>query len=664
MDFFSSPDPDRYQGTFFQDRTPRTSTLPSSMLNSSIPPTRVHLSSSQVRHKHSSPGISNGKWQYNSDNVSHDTSSSTNRIQPNLRMYGHNMNDRSSTSADFPARKNQQTHPMKQDSGDTSPEGESSVDVVRDRLMSIWNNVKYGWNARLQSSFSDSWPIYILGTKYSPSDRQHRPGFKVSELELQKSREKTLESLREDCYSRIWFTYRRQFPKLHRSLLTTDCGWGCMLRTGSMMMAQAFSSHFLTRDWRWQGEKSDKKDMIHRMIIKWFLDVPEAPFSIHQLVKVGYAVGKRPGDWYGPATVAHVMTQALAEAFLDNPVLENIAAYVAQDCTVYIQDIVKLCTEPSCSRRQTSQIKKDAREKASSLASAAGPAGHRVEVDLARITREADAISLSADDDNVFDTIAAKEYTGDRLPKSRSSLLNNKAISTFNLYTDTTITSTATSGYASIGSQVHHNNASSTFSSNNEGRSDPNASRWRGIVIFIPLRLGGEKFNPVYAECVKSLLKHPLTIGIIGGRPKHSLYFIGVQEDKLIYLDPHLCQDAVNDKADFPLNSFHCRYAGKMPITKMDPSCTVAFYCRTRDDFNSLVDSAKNYMVPGHRHTDYPIFVFSEGSSYSSGKCDQDSRGFATNDSFIATSRLMPQYSAYTGSELHLDMCDDFVIIQ
>lgn len=661
MNMYTSTD--RYENSVLHDltQTNRTSTLPSSMYNPHITSSRIHLAN-QVRHRESlhNDAVAVSKWQYNLDQVS-SPNTYYNRGRGNLCMY--RSEDHPSVSADLAVRV--RPHILSEPSAiinedeNNGTDTESGVDVVRDRLLSIWNNMKYGWNAKLQTSFSNSWPIYILGTTYNPNQLiDTRMRVKLTEVHCQELRERTLDLFKQDYYSRIWFTYRRQFPKLQGSQFTTDCGWGCMLRTGSMMMAQAFSSHFLGRDWRWLGTHSDKSDMIHRMIIKWFLDDPEAPFSIHQLVKVGYAIGKRPGDWYGPATVAHVMTQALAEAFLENPILENIACYVAQDCTIYIQDVIKLCTEATSSRRRTSLVKKEARERASSLASAAGPAGHRVEVDLARITMEADALSsATSEDDDVFDTLTGKQLTGDRLPKSRSSLLNNKAISTFNLYTDTTMTSAATSGYSSIASKA------TTNTLNSEAACESKNSRWRGIVLYIPLRLGGEKFNPVYAESVKSLLKHPLTLGIIGGRPKHSLYFIGVQDDKLIYLDPHLCQDSVNvNQVDFSLDSFHCRYARKMPITKMDPSCTVAFYCRTRDDLNNLIESAKSFTVPGLRHTDYPIFVFSNGSSYSAGKSEQDSR--TVNDNWPCT-RLTSQYSSssYSGSHSHLDMCDDFVII-
>ncbi len=87
-----------------------------------------------------------------------------------------------------------------------------------------------------------------------------------------------------------------------------------MLRSGQMVLAQALLTHYLGRQWRWKGSQSDKEDMIHRMIVKWFADDPNigcSPFSVHQLVKFGEDMGKKPGDWYGPASVAHLLKYSI-----------------------------------------------------------------------------------------------------------------------------------------------------------------------------------------------------------------------------------------------------------------------------------------------------------------------------------------------------------------
>lgn len=48
-----------------------------------------------------------------------------------------------------------------------------------------------------------------------------------------------LDLIRRDVQSRIWCTYRKGFVPLGRPQLTTDKGWGCMLRCGK------YRNHFI-----------------------------------------------------------------------------------------------------------------------------------------------------------------------------------------------------------------------------------------------------------------------------------------------------------------------------------------------------------------------------------------------------------------------------------
>ncbi|KAG8232565.1 hypothetical protein J437_LFUL008703 [Ladona fulva] len=355
---------------------------------------------------------------------------------------------------------------------------------IKTRLMSVWNNMKYGWMVKIKTNFSKDSPVWLLGKCY------HRK----LEGDIEADDTAGIEEFKLDFISRLWLTYRREFPHLNGSTFTSDCGWGCMLRSGQMLLAQGLLCHFLGRDWRWRPEINPSsqhryflEDSVHRRIIKWFGDSASrnSPLSIHALVGLGESSGKRPGDWYGPASVAHLLRQAVECAAEDNYEFQGIQIYVAQDCAIYIQDILDLCA---------------------------------------------------------------------------------------------------------VGS-AHPSNSASSLSDSSKGAYP---LTWKSTIILVPVRLGTEKLNSIYGPCLTAVLTLDQCIGIIGGRPKHSLYFVGFQDDKLIHLDPHYCQEVVDVwEAGFPLQSFHCRSPRKMNLSRMDPSCCLGFYCKTYEDFNKFVKNVK-----------------------------------------------------------------------
>lgn len=84
------------------------------------------------------------------------------------------------------------------------------------------------------------------------------------------SNELLLQEFAQDFHSRFWFTYRKDMPRIAPTFLTTDLGWGCMLRCGQSLIAEAFSRLYFGRDWRMYCIGSDSENIRDYMSVKLF----------------------------------------------------------------------------------------------------------------------------------------------------------------------------------------------------------------------------------------------------------------------------------------------------------------------------------------------------------------------------------------------------------
>ncbi|CAG9771796.1 unnamed protein product [Ceutorhynchus assimilis] len=163
-------------------------------------------------------------------------------------------------------------------------------------------------------------PLWILGKKYNAIRETN--------------------AIRQDIVSKLWITYRRDFVPIGGSDgKTSDRGWGCMLRCGQMVLAQAMINLHLGRDWLWAPTT---KDTTYLNIIKKFEDSRKAPFSIHQIASMGVSEGKEIGQWFGPNTIAQVLKK-LVKYDEGN----TLAIHVALDNVVIINEIRDICVSQS-----------------------------------------------------------------------------------------------------------------------------------------------------------------------------------------------------------------------------------------------------------------------------------------------------------------------------
>ncbi|KIW87399.1 uncharacterized protein Z519_12035 [Cladophialophora bantiana CBS 173.52] len=306
----------------------------------------------------------------------------------------------------------------------------------------------------------------------------------------------------DDFESRIWMTYRSNFTPIPRSQepgssvslslsvrlrnfterdgFSSDTGWGCMIRSGQSLLANALVMLHLGRNWRRPHTYTNRTsspppsndyslDSPHSVqtqseasILSLFADSPLAPFSIHRFVQHGAsACGKHPGQWFGPSATASCIKELSAEC-------------AAAGLRVYVT--------PSASEVYEDKFRHIARASA----------------------------------------------------------------------TDLTI---------------------------------------RPTLILLGIRLGLDRITPVYHEALRNSLTYPQSIGIAGGRPSSSHYFIGCQGDLFFYLDPHETRPALqhhhdpNDYTEEEISTCHTRRLRGLRISEMDPSMLIGFLIKDEQDW-------------------------------------------------------------------------------
>lgn len=71
-------------------------------------------------------------------------------------------------------------------------------------------------------------------------------------------------------------------------------------------------------------------------------------------------------------------------------------------------------------------------------------------------------------------------------------------------------------------------------------------------------------------------LQLPHSVGMIGGKPSQALYFIGYTGDEVVFLDPHITQNAIDldelSDETFDDSTYHASTCSRISFLNMDPS--------------------------------------------------------------------------------------------
>ncbi|GAM83290.1 hypothetical protein ANO11243_012770 [Dothideomycetidae sp. 11243] len=112
------------------------------------------------------------------------------------------------------------------------------------------------------------------------------------------------------------------------------------------------------------------------------------------------------------------------------------------------------------------------------------------------------------------------------------------------------------------------------------------SATFQPTLILLGTRLGIDRINPVYHCALSRTLTCSQSVGIAGGRPSSSHYFVGVQGNSFFYLDPHHTRPLLHKEPKLEdVASCHTRRLRKIDVLEMDPSMLLGFLIRSEAEW-------------------------------------------------------------------------------
>ena len=345
----------------------------------------------------------------------------------------------------------------------------------------------------------------------------------------------------------LFMSYRNNFTNLKQiegGNYTTDCGWGCMLRSSQMLVSKGLIERKIYKNKIKDLNKNDlntiRKDVLicflddtisienilSNIDYQYFLNqykklcqfdmryyslteiIP--PFSIQMLCKIGKCSGQFTSDINMIKTFMKI-----------NKEMFNDLEFIHFECgTLYKEKILKVCCEElfcSCNNNNFSILEDNINDKSSIC-------------------------------DNCFNECLLKnKITADDI------LIENKRKFLFN----------------------------------------------QSCIIFISFRLGLKEIHPDNIKIIPDLfMRFHNNLGFISGKENKAFYFIGLNGEKLMFVDPHLNQVSIKGNLS-DISSYFIKEIYLMDIKDISSALTMGIIINTISDLKTFFSDV-NWFIKNH----------------------------------------------------------------
>ena len=356
-------------------------------------------------------------------------------------------------------------------------------------------------------------------------------------------------------YNLIWFSYRTNFEnyEINNENIITDAGWGCMIRTGQMIIAQAIQKLFnvknledfiskfiflfldneIDSEYLCQIEDDNGKKSLsfnsfvkfgNEFIIHGFEEIINKnpnlnkiypPFSLKTILTIPSKVKKNPGEWFSNYDIIDKFYQINRFYHPFNYFSDKKVEIFNFSDAIIIEKIIKKCFEECiCNCVSDSFVKISSQ------------------------------IYESFHD---FQVVSRKEY----------------------------------------------DNNCHCFDNTIKIR-DKNYKLTKMFIIFVSARHGLNQIDNSMKDKVLNFFNFKNNIGFIGGKTSKAYYFIGNCENNLIFLDPHNVQNSISINDIFVGNgssSYKPNDVFYMNINELSPSFTFGFAIKNLYEFEEFINN-------------------------------------------------------------------------
>ena len=372
----------------------------------------------------------------------------------------------------------------------------------------------------------------------------------------------------------IMVSYRSKYkPQLNiknNTKLTSDCGWGCMIRSSQMILCRALYKIF---KYKYNIKENDK---LIKMIIPFIMennlkltkeheyaemdnyinklksfgkkDIIEIdpPFSIHKICILGEKFGRTCGEWFSDFELPKIY-DIINTTFDIFPYLSIIHF----NSIIELKTILERCFKEDTTNNDNNNNNNN------------------------------NTVENNINDNNTNEIITNKD---NNIPiENNPNVINSK------------------------------DNNINTINDENKIKIEDKTYVFEKMgLIFITVRLGVSKVAADYFPSLKKKFDCKECIGFIGGKKysNSASYFFGYYNNHLLYLDPHYNNISINKLDEESIKTYTHKTIYQFKFGSLKGGLTLGFLFRNIKEFNDLLTCFRE-----NKKEEFPCFDYSEKMS-------------------------------------------------